>query len=133
MALHLYQFIGFLGLAQLLHCQGQQMCRQLLQRVRFVLVNVAAFILGKAKDKHPSLSPVGGNQCAIAPTLAMPRTRDSLFDKSSTQIGIHQALHHFVNGIAESRIGEALLSRPTVKPPGLVDRHVFSLPHLVKV
>jgi len=126
MALYLHQFIGFLGLAQRFLCQGQQMCRKLLQRVGFVLVNVAAIILGKAKDKHPSVAPVGGNQCAVAPTLSMPRTRDSLFDESTTQVGIDQAPHHFVNGFAESHIGEALLSRPTVKPPGLVDRHAFS-------
>jgi hypothetical protein len=93
--IHLHPFAGTCCVAECLRGQGQQVCSQLLQRLGFVLVDIAALVLRKAEYEHPALAFVCGHQRPIAAAFSLSGSSDPLLVQPATQIGIHEAKSHF--------------------------------------
>src|SRR5579863_8446499 len=65
---------------------------EFLESRQFVIADVVPFILGKAIKEHRTIASPIGDDCTIAPGTSLPGACDPLFQKSTSEVSVDQAL-----------------------------------------
>src|ERR1700728_3427277 len=87
--------------------------REMSEFLQFVLIDIAAFILGEAKEEHRPLAAPKRDHGAVAAALALSGARNPLLDQAAAKISVHKSLFGAACGLDERRIGYPF---PALKP-----------------
>ncbi len=119
--MYLHQFTGTLCRTQRQWRERQQVRGKFLQGVFFILVDVAARVLGKAEHENPSAFHVGRHQRVKSTTCTLSWTGNRTFQYPATQIHFIQSRLRFAHRFTEGTCAQVLFPGPTVKPTGVLD------------
>src|SRR6266581_7392231 len=116
MVVQLPQLIPFQRLLDLVIGQIHEPLGESFQTGQLVVVDIAAFVLGKAVEEHASLQRAIRDERAIPARAPSSRPRHALLDHAPAQVSIDRPTLRLLDGLRELPVSDPLFPREAREP-----------------